>query len=248
MTEAEWLVSTDPQPMLKFLARGAADRKLLMLAVACCRRIWRLFEDERCRNAVAVSELAADGSATEISMHAAAWSAWKVARDAAASIPRGEAPPDLPVWRKDSAAAAWLPGLRGLTPNAASKAISCVSRAVARHAGGCGDPAREAARRREKAEQSNLVRDIFANPLRPALAVDPAWLAWHGGAVRELALALYDDRRMPEGTLEPVRLAVLADALEDAGCSDADLLGHLRGPGPHVRGCWTVDLILSKDR
>ncbi|HKB40626.1 MAG TPA: hypothetical protein VKD72_29640, partial [Gemmataceae bacterium] len=44
----------------------------------------------------------------------------------------------------------------------------------------------------------------------------------------------------------PARLAVLADALEDAGCSDADLLSHLRGSGPHVRGCWAVDLILGK--
>jgi hypothetical protein len=37
-----------------------------------------------------------------------------------------------------------------------------------------------------------------------------------------------------------------ADALEDAGCTDSDLLGHLRSPGPHVRGCWTVDLVLGK--
>jgi hypothetical protein len=46
--------------------------------------------------------------------------------------------------------------------------------------------------------------------------------------------------------LDTVRLAVLADALEEAGCADPDLLGHLRGPGPHVRGCWAVDLLLGK--
>jgi hypothetical protein len=40
---------------------------------------------------------------------------------------------------------------------------------------------------------------------------------------------------------------VLADALEDAGCSDAGLLGHLRSPGPHVRGCWALDLVLGKE-
>jgi hypothetical protein len=51
--------------------------------------------------------------------------------------------------------------------------------------------------------------------------------------------AIYDERAFD-------RLPVLADALEDAGCADADLLGHLRGPGPHVRGCWAVDLILGK--
>jgi len=52
--------------------------------------------------------------------------------------------------------------------------------------------------------------------------------------VRELARAVYDDRRLPEGTLDPARLAVLADALEDAGCTDADVLGHFRSPEPHV--------------
>jgi hypothetical protein len=49
-----------------------------------------------------------------------------------------------------------------------------------------------------------------------------------------------------EGRLNPARLAVLADALEDAGCGDAELLGHLRGPGVHVRGCWVVDLLIRK--
>jgi hypothetical protein len=53
---------------------------------------------------------------------------------------------------------------------------------------------------------------------------------------------------MPSGELDKGRLPILADALEDAGCTNADILDHLRGPGPHVRGCWPVDLILSKDR
>jgi hypothetical protein len=64
--------------------------------------------------------------------------------------------------------------------------------------------------------------------------------------VLALAQATYDGRTLPAGTLEPDRLAVLADALEDAGCTDAAILGHLRGPGPHVRGCWALDLILGK--
>lgn len=50
-----------------------------------------------------------------------------------------------------------------------------------------------------------------------------------------------------DGTLDPERLLVLADALEEADCSDAKILGHLREPGPHVRGCWCVDLILGED-
>ena len=61
-----------------------------------------------------------------------------------------------------------------------------------------------------------------------------------------LAQAAYDERELPAGTLDTTRLAVLADALEEAGCVQADILGHLRGPGPHVRGCWAVDLLLRK--
>jgi hypothetical protein len=53
--------------------------------------------------------------------------------------------------------------------------------------------------------------------------------------------------RFSDGLLDPDRLAVLADALEDAGCENADVLGHLRSPGPHARGCWALDLILGKD-
>jgi hypothetical protein len=84
-----------------------------------------------------------------------------------------------------------------------------------------------------------LLRDLIGNPFRPVPTIDPAWLAWNGGAVRKMAQAIYDGRRFAD-------LPVLADALEDAGCADAAILGHCRGPGVHVRGCWVVDLLLGK--
>jgi hypothetical protein len=87
-------------------------------------------------------------------------------------------------------------------------------------------------------EQSQLLRCIFGNPFR-RLTVQAAWLAWSGGTVRTLAQAIYDERAFD-------RMPILADALEDAGCDDADILAHCRGDGPHVRGCWVVDLILGK--
>jgi anti-anti-sigma factor len=68
---------------------------------------------------------------------------------------------------------------------------------------------------------------------------DPSWLAWNDGAIRKMALSIYDDR-----TFE--RLPLLADALEDAGCADKDILGHCRGSGEHVRECWVVNLLLGK--
>jgi hypothetical protein len=72
-------------------------------------------------------------------------------------------------------------------------------------------------------------------------------LQWNDGTVRRLAEGAYEHRLLPSGTLDLARLAVLADALEEAGCDQADILKHLRGPGPHVRGCWAVDLLLGKE-
>jgi hypothetical protein len=96
-----------------------------------------------------------------------------------------------------------------------------------------------------KATQTRLFRDLFGNPFRPII-ISPAVLAWNDGVVVRLAQAAYNQRHLPTGKLDNVRLAVLADALEEAGCTDADIRGHLRGPGPHVRGCWAVDLCLGK--
>jgi hypothetical protein len=99
----------------------------------------------------------------------------------------------------------------------------------------------------EPAAQQALLRDLVGPlPFRP-VTIEPAWLAWNHGTVRRLAEAAYHERSLPEGTLSNGLLAVLADALEEAGCADADLLGHLRGPGPHVLGCWCVDLVLGKE-
>ena len=94
----------------------------------------------------------------------------------------------------------------------------------------------------ERAAQAALLRDIFGNPFRP-VTPDPAW---RSPQVVGLAQAAYDQRGLPAGTLDLARLAILADALEEAGCTDRTILGHLRGAGPHVRGCWAVDLLLGK--
>jgi hypothetical protein len=64
--------------------------------------------------------------------------------------------------------------------------------------------------------------------------------------VVRLAQAAYEDRLLPGGHLDPARMGVLADALEEAGLTDAELLHHLRGSGPHVRGCWVVDAVLGR--
>ncbi|HWG44662.1 MAG TPA: hypothetical protein VN688_17935 [Gemmataceae bacterium] len=94
----------------------------------------------------------------------------------------------------------------------------------------------------ERCRQADLLRDIFGNPFSP-VSTNPTWLT---PSVITLAPAAYEERPLPSGELDTARLAVLADALEEAGCHDTDILGHLRSPGPHVRGCWVLDALLGK--
>jgi hypothetical protein len=87
-----------------------------------------------------------------------------------------------------------------------------------------------------------LARDVFGNPFRP-VAMDPAWLT---ADVVALAQATYDERSPSTGEMDSARLAVLADALEDAGCTNRDVLNYLRASGPHVRGCCVVDALTGR--
>jgi hypothetical protein len=85
------------------------------------------------------------------------------------------------------------------------------------------------------------LRDIFGNSFHPV-----ALTASHRTpTVVALARAAYDERHLPSGELDLQRLAVLSDALEEAGAT-AGILDHLRSPGPHVRGCFAVDLCLGR--
>lgn len=89
---------------------------------------------------------------------------------------------------------------------------------------------------KEPCRQSFSVRCIFGNPVRP-VTLDPTWLS---STVKQLAESIYQERAFD-------RLPILADALEDAGCGNVDILHHCRQPGEHARGCWVVDLVLGKE-
>jgi hypothetical protein len=104
---------------------------------------------------------------------------------------------------------------------------------------------RLAARAVEQSFQCDLLRDIFGNPFR-RIVFCSAWLSWNDSIVVRLAQAAYDDRILPAGTLDNTRLLILADALEEAGCTDEQILTHLRSGGEHYRGCWVIDLLLGK--
>ena len=79
------------------------------------------------------------------------------------------------------------------------------------------------------------LRDMFGNPFRP-VGLDPAWRT---PTVTALAVGIYEQRAFD-------RMPILADALQEAGCENEDVLDHCRGDGPHARGCWVVDAILGK--
>jgi hypothetical protein len=217
MTEAEWLVSKSIPTFYAcpILRRSLTQRKARLFLVACCRLIWHIMTDNRCRKAVEVAELFADGHATPEELAAA--------RTA--------------VRCRDARSAATLGSMARRVAEESADVHACwVARRVAvRHA---GQEADEKALAATEAQQAGLLRDVLGNPFRP-LALDPLWVSWGDYTVLKFAAEVYD-----EGAFD--RLPILGDALEDAGCDDRAILDHCRGPGPHVRGCWLVDLILDR--
>jgi hypothetical protein len=95
----------------------------------------------------------------------------------------------------------------------------------------------------ERRHQALLLRDLFGNPFQPI----PVLGTWLTAQVVTIALAAYDERLLPSGHLNPLLLAVLADAIEETGCANTTILEHLRQSDPHYRGCWVLDAILGKN-
>jgi hypothetical protein len=221
MTESEWLASTDPQAMLAFLRDSgrASERKLRLFAVACCRRIWHLLTDEGCLEAVEVADRYADGLAGDEELE----SAWMAAAYTADHAAEEEAPAAACVVADDD-----------------PRLAACGASALAARASSTDWTD-------EQAVQCRLLRCLFANPFRAALPIPPSVFGWHDGLIPRMGTTLYNERALPSGTLDVARLAVLADALIDAGCTDTDLLEHLRSTGPHVRGCWAIDLLTGRE-
>lgn len=221
MTEAEWASCTDPVRMLGALRDGGMaceTRKLRLFAAACCRRAWRLL-DAGGRAAVEVSERFADGSAGHEELEAAVW----------ANTGRQEV--DARTAVDHAAVGAWRP------------AVALLAAVCARPLGSDTFLAEAAALDRERAAQADLLRDILgSHPLRHA----PVPSLWRTHTVVALAQAAYEERGMPDGRLDAARLAILADALEEAGCDDVEVLTHCRSERLHVRGCWLLDALLGK--
>jgi hypothetical protein len=218
--------------MRVFIAPQASTRKLLLFACASCRRIAQLMTDARSLAALAVVERYADGLASDEELGQAREQADQAWQEAEAKRRRRKRAEQAVVASQAMAAYAVLSVVTdamrsevelkvwyGLNRRDIAPAITI-----------------------EWSAQAHFLRDIFGNPLRPA-SITRTWLT---PDVIALAQAAYDQRSMPDGALAPGQLAILADALEEAGCANTDILSHCRGQGPHIPGCWVVDRVLGK--
>ncbi len=208
------------------------------------RQAWHLLSDERSRGAVEVAERYADGAADLAALGAAQAAAadqggaWATCTPTAprcrcgAEMVLRQGPRDL------FFGCATYPRCRGVRLSLYT-AAGAAARAAASAVGPSGSAGWRAAHDAEPGQQCRLLRDLFGPLPFRAVRIDPAWLVWNGGTVKRFAEGVYGERAFD-------RLPVLGDALEEAGCTDADILGHLSGLGPHVRGCWAVDLLLRK--
>jgi hypothetical protein len=247
MTEAEWLVCTDPEPMLQHVRGEAGDRKVRLFAAACCRRVWASLEHEEFRDAVRKAESFADGHVDRAEMLEAHEKARAIfitlrGRDngpcGALTSSCFPAPPksiferiadalDEPWWEDELD--------KGDPLGPALVTSRHAQRAAAELAGlkHVSDPPAEVA---ERLEQAALVRCLFGNPFRAR----PECGVWLTSEVKALAESIYAERAFD-------RMRLLADTLEASGCTNADVIEHCRSDRAHARGCWVVDLLLGQD-
>jgi hypothetical protein len=238
MTEAQWLACEDPNEMYDFLRerhgvsrRKAGKRRIRLFGCASCRLFGAALSDPRSVAAVEYMERFAEGEADAAEMAAVE----ERARLALLEAVRRPIPPRL---RRESP---------GLWKDPEREAAEAAFNVVGAGAGGghahvamrssVGD-ADTAARREwlgQRRALARLFREIFGNPFR----VVECNKKWRTDIVVLLARQMFESRDFSV-------MPILADALEDAGCAEEQILDHCRGPGPHVRGCWVVDLLLGK--
>ncbi len=231
MTEEEWLAATPHQinPMVEHIRGKKSDRKLRLFVCGCCRRLWPLLQDERFRLAIENAERTAEQTCPPpipYRVSDAVWDAYSTAYHG-----RGQTWDEFEMSARSSAAAAIL-CLGGTSQGAVAHHTSVAAKFLALSNRQAGRPAAK----RERARCLQLLRCVMGNPFQP-VALSPEWLT---STVVALAQGMYESRDFSA-------MPILADALQDAGCDNDDILNHCRGDGPHVRGCWVVDLVLGKE-
>jgi hypothetical protein len=229
MTEQQWLTSTNFKSLTDYVVRDkvVSPRKQRLFAVACCRLVEHLLKHEESQKALEAVERFAEGLVKIGTLH-------RHCRESARLYE---------VERKAGNLAAAYAALGVHVASLGERYMAAahqVTQALAIQAGHAeGTSPFQVAKRESLDAMIVLLRDIVGNPFQVLPAHNAAWLEANGGLAGRLANSIYDERKFGE-------LPILADALEDAGCTEAALLEHLRGPGPHDRGCWALDVILGK--
>jgi len=222
MTEKEWRTSGAPDALLNHCWASASERKKRLFGCACCYRLDR-FPDPRCKTAVRVAERFVDGESTAEALDTAYRSAGSVVRTHARRGRRGQYEDESQELFGGTAACSNVASpdpdhARWTWNDVANTRLEAGSKWHA-----------------ELAATADLVRCVFGNPFRPP-ALDSNWLT---SDVAALATGIYADRAFD-------RMPILADALQDAGCDNDDVLRHCRSSGAHGRGCWVIDALLGK--
>jgi hypothetical protein len=220
MTEAEW-VRADDRAINEAVFRLDLRRQRL-LAAAACRALGKWIDFPDAHAALATIEAFADTGKTKVALRRARQAIARLRDDLYFRPARG-------VQKVDGGV---VVALFTIQVAASENAVSgTVGQAVEALVYAEGIP-KAVARR----HLHGSYRDVIGNPFRP-VSFDPAWRTSTAVA---LATQMYDSR---DFSIMPI----LGDALQDAGCENADVLAHCRDPkGTHVRGCWVVDLILGK--
>jgi len=230
MTESEWLTSTRLKSLTDYLLREkvVSQRKLRLYAIACCRRVEHLFSHPEVRKALDAAERFAEGAIKPGTLNTWRKRVWEA---------RGA---DFQPTASAANRAAEAVVLACQTTSGYLQAAPMANEALAFAADAEKDtPAWKAAHEQTRQTIFALLRDVVGNPFRPLPTFDPAWLIANGGLPGRIATGIYEERRFDE-------LPILADVLDDAGCTATALQDHLRAPGPHDRGCWALDVILGK--
>jgi hypothetical protein len=247
MTEHEWLNSTDGGVLYGFLRSShrlhPRPQRLLLCAIA--RTFWSVLSDSRSRTAVEVAEAVAEGHGNSTVLNRTALQARLAHEELVAAFiearrgTRGKYRRHV----KEAAARAHASAMAAWA--AAEEPSGFWNSSIV----DCGDPLdhydSEIVVAGLVQDQPALVRELFGNPFVTSSA-DTMSLTISESRLKDLTRAAYQLRQLPEGHLHADQLAILADALEEAGCTEQALLTHLRGPGPHVRGCWALDLLTGK--
>lgn len=221
MTEQEWLRSNDPDPLWRHLEVPDPPPSMLrqsrLLACAMARLAWHV-HDEQGRQIIAAMERYADGRESLEGFSALMGDYWDRVENE--------------VDERLQAAGNCVLGLETALHENYPLRFAVTQGRLALAACQRSD---DVWRSGQLPQICETMRDIFGNPFRP-VRLD---LRWRTSTVIDLARGIYDERAFE-------RLPILADALQDAGCDEEAIIRHCRSDGPHVRGCWVVDLLLGK--